>query len=70
MFEDAQKIEVIETYFKDIFTSLRASATKVVNKAIKSCITTDINQKLTELPSPLEVKEDVFAIHPGKSLGA
>lgn len=69
MFEDAQTVEVIETYFKDIFTSLRASATKVVNKAIKPCITTDTNQKLTELPSPLEVKEDFFAIHPGKSLG-
>lgn len=69
VYEDEQIIGTVEKYFRDIFTSTRSSAIEVVNKAIKTCITAETNERLIEIMSPLEVKEALFLVHPDKAPG-
>lgn len=69
VFEDDKIATVISDYFKGIFTSSGASATEVVEKAISPCISESTNTQLTALPSPQEIKEAMFAIHPDKAPG-
>lgn len=69
VYEDNQTTAVISDYFQEIFNSSSPSATEVVNRAIIPCISTSTNDKLTAIPSILEVKEALFGIHPDKAPG-
>lgn len=67
--EDDKIADVISQYFRNIFTSSNPQASEVVNEALRSCISQSVNDKLTALPSDLEIKEAMFAIHPDKAPG-
>lgn len=69
VFEDDKIAAAIGAYFQDIFTSSGNSALEIVIKAIKPFISTDTNEKLIQPPSPGEIKEALFAIHPDKARG-
>lgn len=69
VFEKSQIVNVISEYFKVIFTSSGNSATEVVNAALTPCISEATNALLTGMPTPLEIKEGMFAIHRDKAPG-
>ena len=69
VFEDDQIAETIGAYFSNIFTSSETSAVELVNKAITPCITQATNEELTKIPSPAEIRDALFAIHPDKAPG-
>lgn len=56
-------------YFHEIFTSTDPECEYIVNQALKPCITDAMNAKLTTIPTPLEIKDALFAIHPDKAPG-
>lgn len=69
VFEDAQILEVISAYFKNIFSSSNPPATEEVHRAIQPCISPATNEAITSIPSDSEIKEAVFAIHQDKAPG-
>lgn len=63
VYEDNQIAIAIGSYFQEIFKSSGNSALEVVNKAIKSFISAATNERLTQIPSPQEIRDAMFAIH-------
>ena len=69
VYEDDKIVEVISSYFQDIFTSSNPDPSDIIIRALTPCISEAMNNSLTGLPSPLEIKEALFAIHPDKAPG-
>ncbi|XP_018479530.1 uncharacterized protein LOC108850504 [Raphanus sativus] len=69
VFEDDQILNIISSYFKEIFTSSGSSGLEVVKAAISPCISAPMNEQLTTIPSHVEIQEALFAIHPDKAPG-
>lgn len=65
-FEEESIAATISHYFQNIFTSTNPQVSKVVNRALKPCISQAVNEKLT---SDDEIRETMFAIHPDKAPG-
>ncbi|XP_018487967.1 uncharacterized protein LOC108858552 [Raphanus sativus] len=68
-FEEDQIADVICKYYNNIFTSSHQESLQTVEKALQPCITSEINEELIKEPSPTEIKETTFAIHPDKAPG-
>ncbi|XP_023641325.1 uncharacterized protein LOC111831438 [Capsella rubella] len=62
-------LQVISDYFSELFTSIDGDRNTTIQTAIHPCITEEINQKLTILPSPEEIKRACFSIHADKAPG-
>lgn len=56
-------------YYTWLFTSQMSDSSQVVQEGISSKVTTEMNQTLIAPPTPLEVKEALFSIHPDKAPG-
>lgn len=52
-----------------MFTTKNGSRIEIVDIALKPVITEEINEKLIEIPTPAEIKEQMFSIHPDKAPG-
>ncbi|XP_048599654.1 uncharacterized protein LOC125579830 [Brassica napus] len=68
-YEEEQIAEEIARYFDDIFRSIGSDGEAVIERALSRQITPETNQALTTIPTPLEVKKALFAIHPDKAPG-
>lgn len=69
VYEEEQIAEEIARYFDDIFRSIGSDGEAVIERALSRQITPETNQALTTIPTPLEVKKALFAIHPDKAPG-
>lgn len=65
--EDIAK--VIVSYFDGLFTSTEEDRADTVNLALRPVISEEVNEKLIEIPSALEIREALFAIHADKAPG-
>lgn len=45
------------------------TTTQIVSEALMPCVSEDMNTLLTADPSPQEIKDALFNIHPGKAPG-
>lgn len=66
-FEQDQISNVICNFYKDLFTSSNQDGSQTVHKALTPCITDQVNERLIQDPTPEEVREATFAIHPDKA---
>ena len=66
-FEQDQISNVICNFYKDLFTSSNQDGSQTVHKALTPCITDQVNERLIRDPTPEEVREATFAIHPDKA---
>lgn len=65
-------LQVIIDYFQNLFTSksgMENQKRAIINLALQPVITDEVNQGLIKDPSPVEIKEALFAIHPDKAPG-
>lgn len=68
-YEKEQITSVICDFYNNLFTSSGQDGAHIVNDAIKPCISRETNEILIRKPSPSEIKEATFAIHPDKAPG-
>ena len=68
-FEEEQITEVICKFYKELFTSAQRDGSDIVKAAITPCISQQTNEELIRPPSPEEIREATFAIHPDKAPG-
>ena len=68
-YEGEQITSVICDFYNNLFTSSGQDGAHIVNDAIKPCISRETNEILIRKPSPSEIKEATFAIHPDKAPG-
>lgn len=71
-FKEDQIARVISAYYLDLFSSPRIenpNLEHIVGEALNPCISEETNQNLIMIPSAIEIKKAVFAIHPGKAPG-
>ena len=69
VYEEEEIVATIAEYYQKIFTSLPGDRISTVCAALKPCVTPEMNEKLTLLPSPAEIKVACFSIHPDKAPG-
>ena len=69
VYEEEEIVATIAEYYQKIFTSLPGDRISTVCAALKPCVTLEMNEKLTLLPSPAEIKVACFSIHPDKAPG-
>ena len=74
LYEEELIAHEIVTYFQQIFSSDatgtdEAEIYATIARAIKPCISREINDKLLETPTTTEIKKALFAIHPDKAPG-
>lgn len=67
--DDEKIADIISKYFQNIFTSSQPQEADTVIRALTPCISAETNRKLTMLPTDLEIREAMFAIHPEKASG-
>ena len=63
VYQKEQILVQISSYFQDIFTSSNLVCDKIVKQAIHPCVSENMNEKLFTIPSTLEIKDALFAIH-------
>lgn len=69
-YEELQISKLVCSYYEALFTaSHRGSISSILDKAIKPCISSDWNEKLTKDPTPSEIKDALFDIHADKAPG-
>jgi len=71
-FHEEQIVAVIVGYFHKLFASSASEEdgiVEIINEALIPCISESTNAKLILEPSPTEIKEALFAIHPEKAPG-
>ena len=74
LYEEELIAHEIVTYFQQIFSSDatgtdEAEIYATIARAIKPCISREINDKLLETPTTAEIKKALFTIHPDKAPG-
>lgn len=67
VFEEDKILKVIVKYFQHIFSSVSENSKETVNYALSPMVTEEQNDALIGIPTPLEIKEDVFSIHAEKA---
>ena len=67
--EEEQIAKVISQYYENLFTACPFDSSPTVSKALKPCISQQMNDNLTRDPSPTGIKAALFAIHADKALG-
>lgn len=67
--DDEKIADIISKYFQNIFTSSQPQEADTVIRALTPCISAETNRKLNMLPTDLEIREAMFAIHPEKASG-
>lgn len=67
--EEGKIADVICKYYEKLFTSVPFDGSSIVDKALSQCVTQQMNDLLIQAPTPLEIKEALFAIHPDKAPG-
>ncbi|CAA7019717.1 unnamed protein product [Microthlaspi erraticum] len=69
VYEEDDFVRVISAYFQDIFITRSTQCTYTVNRALKPCISYEVNDSLIAIPSNEEIRAALFAIHPDKAPG-
>ena len=72
VYEEEQIAKEIARYFAEIFTTTgtdREMIEDIISRGLSPSITQETNETLTALPSAMEVKKALFAIHPDKAPG-
>lgn len=69
VFKEEDIAKVIVSYFDGLFTSTEGDRADTVNLALRPVISEEVNEKLIEIPSALEIREALFAIHADKAPG-
>jgi len=69
VFEEADIAKSIPDYYQQIFTSQEGDCSSIISKALSPCITDEMNATLITMPTPQEIKQVFFAIHPDKAPG-
>lgn len=69
VYEDEQIASVICKFYEEIFKSSGLDGAQTIDKALKPCINQQTNEDLIRKPTPQEIKEATFVIHPDKALG-
>ena len=69
VFKEEDIAKVIVSYFDGLFTSTEEDRADTVNLALRPVISEEVNKKLIEIPSALEIREALFAIHADKAPG-
>ncbi|CAE6215539.1 unnamed protein product [Arabidopsis arenosa] len=68
-FEEEDMLKVITKYFDNLFLSQETGNFSLVQEALKPCISTETNTKLTLVPTEKEIKIACFSIHADKAPG-
>ena len=69
VYEEEEILTVFIEYFQQLFTSQEGGRLSTVQEAIQPRISEETNAKVLILPSPTEIKQAFFAIHPVKAPG-
>ncbi|CAA7018492.1 unnamed protein product [Microthlaspi erraticum] len=69
VYEEEKIVQVISTYFQDIFITRSSNCVETVNQAIQPCISEETNALLIADPTPEEIKAALFSINPDKAPG-
>ena len=69
VFEEHEILEVITDYFSKLFTTTNPPPSSVVDEALFHTVEANYNGSLAAIPTPKEIKEVVFSIHPDKAPG-
>lgn len=67
--KEEQIAQVIVAYFGNLFSSSATNSEETINYALDPVISTEDNDRLTQIPSAAEVKEAVFSIYADKAPG-
>ncbi|CAA7023536.1 unnamed protein product [Microthlaspi erraticum] len=69
VYEESKILEVISSYFQDLFITHSSPCSETVNQALQPCISQAMNDALIADPSALEIKTALFSINPDKAPG-
>ncbi|XP_010445339.1 PREDICTED: uncharacterized protein LOC104727990 [Camelina sativa] len=69
IYEEQEIVDTISSYYQELFTSTARTRSTTVRDALTPCITEAMNEELLKIPSPTEVKNACFDIHPDKVPG-
>ncbi|CAA7058695.1 unnamed protein product [Microthlaspi erraticum] len=69
VYEEDKIVNVVTSYYQDLFITRSLNCTHTVNQAIQPCISEEVNKKLIAEPSPSEIKAALFSINPDKAPG-
>lgn len=69
VYEEPEILEVITDYFSTLFTTSNTTPMAIVEEAIHCRVSAETNAKLTALPTPREIRNALFSIHPDKAPG-
>lgn len=69
VFEEPEIVEVITSYFQDLFVTKSSNCTETVAQALQPCVSIAENDRLIADPTPAEIKAALFSIHPDKAPG-
>lgn len=68
-FEEEKIAKLICKYYDHLFISTDYDGHQTVEEALSPCVTPEINEALIRDPTPIEIKDALFAIHPDKAPG-
>lgn len=68
-YKEEEIVRCITEFYSNIFSSQMSNSAQTVNEGISPLVTTEMNQTLIALPSPLEIKDALFSISPDKAPG-
>ncbi|CAA7044062.1 unnamed protein product [Microthlaspi erraticum] len=69
VYEEAEIVEVINSYFQDLFITKSTTCVETVAQALKPCVSPETNEALIAIPTTDEIKSALFSIHPDKAPG-
>src|SRR5690606_14561357 len=74
MYEQELIAQEITNYYQSLFTAKSYmensfTLTDIVDQAISSCKSDEVNEKLTTIPSLAEIRDTMFSINPDKAPG-
>ncbi|CAA7062156.1 unnamed protein product [Microthlaspi erraticum] len=69
VYRESEITKVITDYYQQLFTSQDGEREAIVTQALKPCISDKTNKELIKIPSPTEIKQALFSIHPDKAPG-
>lgn len=69
VYEEPEILKVITDYFTQLFSLTSSTPGPVVDEAISTTVSEEANDSLSAIPTPKEIKEALFSIHPDKVPG-
>ncbi|CAA7021653.1 unnamed protein product [Microthlaspi erraticum] len=69
VYEENEIIKVITDFYQKLFTTEEGERKSTVFQALKPCISEEVNKNLIKIPTPEEIKQACFSIHPEKAPG-